>query len=341
MKIRLVAIALLLVAGVLGMMPAPQAAPAANVDGKVVFAAHCAACHAVTGLGNGPYPPLAGNADVIASDTSGVIATVLNGRTGPIVVKGVTYSGAMPAWHGQLTAPEIAAVLTYIRSAWGNHAAAISEDQIALAVAPVALSGAGLYAQKCATCHQASGAGTAAYPPLAGNPDVIAADPKVMIGVIVNGRSGALAVNGTTYSGMMPAWKGQLSNADIAAVATYIRSAWTNHAAGITESQVANSGSAVASAIGKSIYLKRCTACHAANGQGGGGGTFPALAGNKDVTTADAAGMLATITHGRNIMPSWRGQLSSAEIAAVATYVRSAWGNSAGPVTETQAAAIK
>jgi hypothetical protein len=53
-------------------------------------------------------------------------------------------------------------------------------------------------------------------------------DPKEMIATIVNGRSGALTVNGTTYNGKMPAWTGQLSNSDIAAVATYICSAWTS-----------------------------------------------------------------------------------------------------------------
>jgi mono/diheme cytochrome c family protein len=40
-------------------------------------------------------------------------------------------------------------------------------------------------------------------------------------------------------------------------------------------------------------------------------------------------------------MPSWRGQLTAADIAAVLTYVRSAWGNSAGPVSEQTVAAVK
>ena len=51
--------------------------------------------------------------------------------------------------------------------------------------------------------------------------------------------------------------------------------------------------------------------------------------------------MLGTIVHGRNVMPSWKGQLSPGEIAAVATYVRSAWGNKAGPVTEQDVTAVK
>jgi mono/diheme cytochrome c family protein len=51
--------------------------------------------------------------------------------------------------------------------------------------------------------------------------------------------------------------------------------------------------------------------------------------------------MLATIEHGKNAMPSWRGQLSAGDIAAVATFVRSAWGNKAGAVAEADVAAIK
>jgi mono/diheme cytochrome c family protein len=41
------------------------------------------------------------------------------------------------------------------------------------------------------------------------------------------------------------------------------------------------------------------------------------------------------------MMPSWKGQLSAGDIAAVATYIRSAWGNKAGPVTEADVAAVK
>ena len=321
--------------------PRAVAATATETKGAEVFMQRCSQCHATTGLGNGPYPPLAGNPDVTAADTAGLISTVLHGRTGPIAINGTTYSGTMPAWDKTLSNAEIAAVLTYVRSAWNNKAAAVSEDQVATARAPVASSGAQLFAQRCATCHQSNGQGTAQYPPLAGNPEVVAPDAKAMVAIIVNGRSGPLTVNGKTYDGTMPTWKGQLSNADIAAVATYVRSSWGNSAPGVTEAQVASAGTQVATAVGASIYGKRCAACHSANGQGGGGGVFPALAGNQHVKAADPSGMLGTIVHGRNVMPSWKGQLSAAEIAAVATYVRSAWGNGAAPVSEQDVAAIK
>jgi len=310
-------------------------------DGKTIFAAKCAACHRADGSGGGPYPPLAANADIGASDTAGLILTVLNGRSGPIQVNGKTYGGAMPAWKDQLSNDEIAAVLTYVRSSWSNHAAAVSADQVAVARNPIASSGGEIYGAKCAACHQANGQGTGAYPPLRGNPHVVGSDPSEMIATIVNGRSGPLAVNGTTYNGRMPTWKGQLSNADIAAVATYVRSAWTNTASGVTEQQVAAAGTPVLSAVGASVYAAKCAACHGASGQGGGRGTFPALAHNTVVNASDAAGMIGVIEHGRSMMPSWKGQLSAADIAAVATFVRSAWGNSAGPVTEQDVGAVK
>jgi cbb3-type cytochrome c oxidase subunit III len=264
---------------------------------------------------------------------------VLNGRSGPIDVNGKTFSGAMPAWKDQLSNDDIAAVLTYIRSTWSNKAAVVTMEQVAVARNPTALSGAQIFAARCATCHQASGQGTSAYPPLKGNSHVVATDPKEMIATIVNGRSGALVVNGTTYNGKMPTWKGQLSNADIAAVATYVRSAWTNSASGVSEQQVAAAGSSVLSAVGASIFSTKCSACHGATGRGGHG--FPALAGNGLVNNADAKGMITVITHGRNLMPSWKGQLSPGDIAAVATFVRSAWGNNGGPVTEADVASVK
>jgi cbb3-type cytochrome c oxidase subunit III len=317
---------------------APAQSP---VDGKTVFLTHCAACHQASGSGAGPFPPLAGNGDVTATDSSNVIATVLNGKTGPITIEGKQFAGAMPSWRGKLSDAEIAAVLTYVRSAWGNSAPAVSEDQVALVASPEMMSGQEIFTTHCATCHQAGGGGTAAYPPLAHNPAVMASDPAAIVAIIVNGRSGPLGVNGTTYNGTMPTWKGQLSNADIAAVATYIRSSWGNGASGVTEQQVAAAGAAVSTAVGQSIFSQRCSSCHGADGKGGGGGVFPALAGNADVIAPDPGKIISTIENGRNIMPSWRGQLSAADIAAVVTYLRSAWGNNASPVTEAQVSAVK
>ncbi len=138
-------------------------------DGKSVFLLNCAACHQPNGHGGGPYPLLAGNPDVNAADSAGLIQTVLNGRTGPITVNGTQYGGNMPSWR-ELSDADIAAVLTYVRSAWHNSAPAVSADQVAAARTPVALSGMALFDAHCATCHQPLGQGTSVYPPWSATP---------------------------------------------------------------------------------------------------------------------------------------------------------------------------
>lgn len=335
--VRLTGIAGILLAGLILANSHGKVMGAQTPDGKSLFLLNCAACHQPNGEGGGPYPPLAGNPDVNAADSSPIIQTVLNGRTGPITVNGTQYGGNMPSWR-ELSDDEIAAVLTYVRSAWHNNAPAVSVDQVAAARAPIAMSGEALFAAHCATCHQSSGGGTDLYPPLAGNPVVRAADPAAMVAVIANGRTGPLTVNGKTYNGKMPTWKGQLGNADIASVATYVRSSWGNDASPVTEQQVASAGTPVSVQVGGSIYAKNCAACHGAAGTGGIG---PALAGNPHVNIDSPTNMLTTILQGQGLMPSWRGQLSAGDIAAVATYVRASWGNDVSPVTLQQVTSIK
>lgn len=336
-SVRLVVLTLIVAAGLIFTIPHTKVMGAQPPDGRAVFLLNCAACHQPNGRGGGPYPPLAGNPAVNAVDSAGIIQIVLNGRTGPITVNGTQYGGNMPSWR-ELSDADIAAVLTYVRSAWGNGAPAVSADQVAAARLPSAMSGQALFAAHCATCHQPTGQGTDVFPPLAGNPTVTAGDPTAMIAIIVNGRTGPLTVNGHTYNGQMPTWSGQLTNADIASVATYVRSAWGNGASGVTEQQVAAAGTPVSAQVGASIYAKNCSACHGANGTGGIG---PALAENPHVNIGDPTAMLTTIVQGRNLMPSWRGQLSASDIASVATYVRSSWGNKVPAVTVQEVSAIK
>jgi mono/diheme cytochrome c family protein len=100
-------------------------------------------------------------------------------------------------------------------------------------------NGAKVYQTNCSSCHQVNGEGTpGAFPPLAGN-QVVSGDPAKLIHIVKFGLSGAVTVDGKTFNGMMPAWGTQLSNADIAAALTYVRSSWGNKASAITEAQVA------------------------------------------------------------------------------------------------------
>ncbi|MFN2527384.1 MAG: cytochrome c [Candidatus Baltobacteraceae bacterium] len=99
--------------------------------------------------------------------------------------------------------------------------------------------GVATFNSNCATCHGSKGQGQpGAFPPLDGNP-VVTGDPKPLIKIIKNGLTGPVKINGAVYNGQMPAWSATLSDAQISAVATYIRGAWGNHAGPVTTAEVA------------------------------------------------------------------------------------------------------
>jgi mono/diheme cytochrome c family protein len=101
--------------------------------GATVYTANCAGCHGATGTGQpGVFPPLANN-PAVTGPAPAVITIVNNGLTTPITVNGANYSGSMPAWKGNLTPAQIADVLTYVRSAWGNKASAVTTAQVSAA----------------------------------------------------------------------------------------------------------------------------------------------------------------------------------------------------------------
>jgi cytochrome c6 len=103
----------------LGFALVSAGAHAQGVDGKTLFAKNCAACHQATGLGiPGAFPALKGNV-FAQGDPAIVIATVLKGRAG------------MPAFAASLDDEKLASVLTYVRSAWGNKAAAVATADVA------------------------------------------------------------------------------------------------------------------------------------------------------------------------------------------------------------------
>ncbi|MFY9780313.1 MAG: cytochrome c [Candidatus Baltobacteraceae bacterium] len=103
-----------------------------------------------------------------------------------------------------------------------------------------------------------------------------------------------------------------------------------------------HSQAASAASNGAAIYASKCASCHGANGQGLVP-AFPPLAGNP-VVTGDPKKVVAIINNGLNgkitvngkdyngAMPAWKGQLKPTEISAVATYIRSSWGNKASAV---------
>ncbi len=110
---------------------APQArTPAEQIAfGRNVFSQNCAACHQPDGRGlPGAFPPLA-NSDYLNADVNRAIGVVIGGKTGPITVNGQTFNSVMPALH--LSDDDVANVLTYVYSQWGNRGHVVSRAQVA------------------------------------------------------------------------------------------------------------------------------------------------------------------------------------------------------------------
>lgn len=101
-----------------------------SVSGADVFARNCAACHGSEGRGvAGAFPPLAGS-EWVADSPDAPIRILLHGLQGEIRVGGHDYDGVMPAFGARLTDRELAAVLSYVRSAWGNDAGPVDPDSV-------------------------------------------------------------------------------------------------------------------------------------------------------------------------------------------------------------------
>jgi mono/diheme cytochrome c family protein len=210
---------------------------------------HCAACHSPRnqlgasgqGLQGGLIPVLGWYAPSLASKDPH-LAQLL--RTGVSPQGGVF--GPMAEVVGRslqhLSGNDVGAMAVYLASLpaeqeAGQAAAPPPEDVMKL--------GSKLYGQHCADCHGKDGAGAAsedglpAYPPLAGNRTLRQATPVNAIRIVLNGGfAPATAGNPRPYG--MPPYSPVLSDAEVAAVLSYVRASWGNGARMVTPAEVNN-----------------------------------------------------------------------------------------------------
>jgi cytochrome c oxidase cbb3-type subunit II len=108
--------------------------PAGGYDvakGAALFTANCSACHQANGEGlPGAFPSLKNDAVVNKDDATKHIQVVLQGLH-DAKVSGVVYGSAMPPFAGTLSDAEIADVIDYERSSWGNHGKPVDAAQVA------------------------------------------------------------------------------------------------------------------------------------------------------------------------------------------------------------------
>ena len=97
-------------------------------------------------------------------------------------------------------------------------------------------SGKQVYMKTCFACHQGEGQGIPnAFPPLAKS-DYLNADVNRAIGIVLNGKTGEITVNGKKYNSVMT--KQTLSSEEVADVLTYIYNSWDNNKTNVTTSAV-------------------------------------------------------------------------------------------------------
>lgn len=151
-------------------------------------------------------------------------------------------------------------------------------------------------------------------------------------------KTGAVAGKTTALGPMALVVKNStshLNDADLMAMATYLKDIPPNST--LRQGKPAPDPTRAA---GATLYLDHCAGCHQAGGRGMPG-VFPPLAGNGVVLASDPADILKVVLNGVPAqgkyvpMPPFASQLSDQQIADLANYVRSSWGNAAPPNTST------
>jgi mono/diheme cytochrome c family protein len=157
------------------------------------------------------------------------------------------------------------------------------------------------------------------------------------------GAMGPVVHNSTQY----------LTDSDLAAIAAYLKSLPGSSSDSFTydntETTALDSGDE--SKQGAAVYLANCDVCHSANGEGYRE-VFPALAGNPVVVADNPSSVINIILDGARrpvtqtspsalVMPTLAWKLNDQQIADVATFIRTSWGNHAAVVTPDEVAHLR
>lgn len=160
----------------------------------------------------------------------------ISGATGPM-------SEEIALASSRMTDGDLRAIATYLKSLPGRN----GQQRPIAADDPQMRAGAAIYRDQCSACHGLDGKGVAnLFPALADSSQMRSDDPSTLIRVILRGAR-SVATDAEPTGPGMPSFAWQLGDAQIAAVATYIRNAWGSAAPAVSADVVANSRKSLAS----------------------------------------------------------------------------------------------
>jgi mono/diheme cytochrome c family protein len=147
-----------------------------------------------------------------------------------------------------------------------------------------------------------------------------------------------------------------MTDEDVTAIAVYVKSLSPAPEDGhahfaASESTIRSVMAGSERSAGGRIYMDSCAACHRLSGNGESS-TFPTLAGNPSVLSSDPSSLISVILDGARApstvsaptgltMPGFHWRYDDADVAALATFTRSSWGNDAPPVSAAQVGKIR
>ena len=182
----------------------PELMKAAVSGGQSAFKVYCVQCHGSGAAGSKGYPNLNDDDWLWGGDMATIYQTIQHGVRQPD--DDTTRVSAMPAFgrDGLLTAAQVNQVVEYVMQISGRKADA-----------KLAAAGGVLFAEQCVACHGPDGKGQREF-----------GGPNLTDGIWLYGGDRADIHNSVwnAHQGVMPAWKGHLSDATIRKLTAYVHS---------------------------------------------------------------------------------------------------------------------
>jgi mono/diheme cytochrome c family protein len=119
----------ILVAGIAAILQSQSTSSSSKARGKEVYTKYCLTCHQADGGGVPRMNPPLAQTEYVNGNKQRLIGIVLNGMNIPLEINGDSYENPM-ASHAFLKDQQIADVLTYVRSSFGNKSTAITAEEV-------------------------------------------------------------------------------------------------------------------------------------------------------------------------------------------------------------------